>query len=77
MLDRSVRSSTAVVALLLLTALNLVNFIDRYVLPGVQPLVQREFGVNDQHMGALTTAFFVTYMVRRALDRMARRPVPA
>ena len=30
-------------ALVLLTALNLFNFIDRYVLPGVQPLVQKEF----------------------------------
>ena len=37
---------TAGIALFLLTALNLFNFIDRYILPGVQPLVQTEFGVK-------------------------------
>lgn len=80
MLTRSARSSSAIVALFLLTALNLVNFIDRYVLPGVQPLVQHEFGANDQQMGALTTAFFVTYMLVAPLtgwlgDRFPRKPL--
>ncbi len=68
------------VALALLTMLNLVNFMDRYVLPGVQPLVQREFGSTDQQMGALTTAFFVTYMLCAPLtgwlgDRLPRKPL--
>jgi predicted MFS family arabinose efflux permease len=70
----------ATMALGLLTALNLFNFIDRYVLPGVQPLVQREFRVTDERMGALTTAFFVTYMVAAPLtgwlgDRVPRKPL--
>ena len=67
-------------ALFLLTSLNLFNFIDRYVLPGVQPLIQKEFGVNDARMGLLTTAFFFTYMIVAPLtgwlgDRFPRKPL--
>jgi MFS family permease len=66
--------------LLLLIALNLLNYIDRYILPGAQPLVQREFGWNDQQMGALTTALFVVYMLVAPLtgwlgDRFRRKPL--
>ncbi len=53
----------ALVALLLLIALNLLNYIDRYILPGAQPLIQSEFRVNDEMMGRLTMAFFLTYML--------------
>ncbi len=68
------------IALLLLTALNLFNFIDRYVLPGVQPLIQKEFGASDERMGALTYAFFITYMIAAPLtgwlgDRISRKPL--
>jgi len=49
--------------LLLLIGLNLLNYIDRYILPGEVSLIQQEFHVNDQQMGALTTALFVTYML--------------
>lgn len=71
---------TAGIALFLLTALNLFNFIDRYILPGVQPLVQKEFGVNDAQIGFLTTAFFFTYMLAAPLtgwlgDRYSRKPL--
>jgi predicted MFS family arabinose efflux permease len=71
---------TAGIALFLLTCLNLFNFIDRYILPGVQPLVQREFGVNDAQIGLLTTAFFFTYMLAAPLtgwlgDRFPRKPL--
>jgi hypothetical protein len=37
----------AVLALVVLTALNFVNYIDRSVLFAVQPLVQREFPGSD------------------------------
>ena len=71
---------TAAAALFLLTSLNLFNFIDRYILPGVQPLVQKEFGVNDAQIGFLTTAFFFTYMLAAPLtgwlgDRFPRKPL--
>lgn len=73
-------AQTAGLALFLLTSLNLFNFIDRYVLPGVQPLVQKEFAVNDAQIGLLTTAFFFTYMIAAPLtgwlgDRYPRRPL--
>ena len=60
---RPVIARGALIALVLLLALNLLNFIDRYILPGVQPLIQAEFHASDQAMGALTTALFVTYML--------------
>ena len=44
----------ATTALVLLTALNLVNFIDRYILPGVQELVKADFHLSDERVGALT-----------------------
>jgi MFS transporter, Spinster family, sphingosine-1-phosphate transporter len=56
-------ASSAAVALALLFGLNLFNYIDRYILFGVQPLIQKEFAVNDAKFGALTLAFFLTYMV--------------
>jgi len=53
----------ATTALVLLTALNFVNYIDRYILPGVQELVKSEFHVTDARIGALTFWFFLTYML--------------
>src|SRR5271170_303324 len=74
------RIRTAGMALFLLTGLNLFNFIDRYILPGVQPLVQKEFGVNDAHLGLLTTVFFFVYMIAAPLtgwlgDHFPRKPL--
>jgi MFS transporter, Spinster family, sphingosine-1-phosphate transporter len=65
---------------LLLTGLNLLNYIDRYILPGAQPLIQREFHSTDQQMGALTTAMFFVYMLAAPAtgwlgDRMSRKPL--
>jgi MFS family permease len=48
--------------LAVLTALNVLNYIDRNMLLGVQPLVQKEFKINDAHTGLLTSAFFFCYM---------------
>jgi len=67
-------------ALALLTGLNLFNFIDRYVLPGAQPLIQRQFHANDAQMGLLTNAFFFVYMLAAPLtgwlgDRLPRKPL--
>ncbi len=70
----------ALVALLLLTALNLLNYIDRYILPGAQPLIQSEFHATDEQMGRLTTALFFTYMLTAPFtgwmgDRFRRKPL--
>ncbi len=73
-------ASAAWTALALLTALNLLNYTDRYVLAGAQPLVQRAFHVNDERIGSLTFAFFITYMLAAPLtgwlgDRFPRKPL--
>lgn len=66
--------------LAVLTALNFLNYIDRYVLFAVQPLIQREPGFQrgDFYYGLLTTAFFFCYMIAAPIfgysaDRGARR----
>jgi len=48
--------------LVLLTGLNVLNYIDRNVLLAVQPLVKNEFHSSDAAIGVLTSAFFFTYM---------------
>jgi len=50
-------------ALLLLTALNFINYIDRSILFAVQEMVKDEFRVSDEKIGLLTTAFFFSYMI--------------
>jgi len=72
--------SYARLALLLLTALNFLNYIDRSVLFAVQPLVQAEFHRSDAQFGFLTTAFFLCYMVAAPIvgllaDRYQRRVI--
>ena len=74
------RLNPAMGTLVLLVGLNLLNFIDRYILPGAQPLIQREFHSTDQQMGALTTALFVFYMLAAPLtgwlgDHYRRKPM--
>lgn len=50
-------------ALIVLTALNLLNYADRNVLFAVQPLVQNEFHLNKEQIGYLTSAFLGFYMI--------------
>jgi len=69
-------------ALLLLTALNFLNYIDRNVLFAVQPLIQKEFVLTDEQVGFLTSAFFVCYMIAAPLivplaDRFPRKRIMA
>jgi MFS family permease len=66
--------------LVLLIGLNLLNYIDRYILPGELSLIQRDFHSTDQQMGALTTALFFFYMIAAPLtgwlgDRFPRKPL--
>jgi len=74
--------TSATVALLLLTGLNFLNYIDRNVLFAVQPLIQTEFHLDDAQIGFLTSAFFVCYMVAAPLiapfaDRYSRKWIMA
>ncbi|WP_348265340.1 MFS transporter [Telmatobacter sp. DSM 110680] len=77
--DRA-RISPALATLILLIALNLLNYIDRYILPGELSLVQNEFHATREQMGALTTAMFFVYMLAAPLtgwlgDRYRRKPL--
>ncbi|HUD14255.1 MAG TPA: MFS transporter [Terracidiphilus sp.] len=72
--------SPAVATLVLLIGLNLLNYIDRYILPGEVSLIQREFHSTDQQMGLLTTALFIVYMLAAPLtgwlgDHFDRKPL--
>jgi len=74
------RLSPAVATLVLLIGLNLLNYVDRYILPGELTLIQRDFHSTDQQMGALTTALFLFYMIAAPLtgwlgDRFPRKPL--
>ena len=74
------RFNPALGTFLLLIGLNLLNYVDRYILPGAQPLIQHEFHATDQQMGALTTAMFFVYMLAAPLtgwlgDRFSRKPL--
>src|SRR5512146_2184775 len=65
-----------------LTGLNFLNMIDRYVLFAVLPLIRAESGFqrSDTLYGLLTTAFFICYMLAAPVfgyfaDRYPRRPL--
>src|SRR5271170_3119116 len=67
-------------ALALLTALNLLNYVDRSVLFAVQPLVESEFHLSKTQVGLLTSAFLGFYMVAAPFvgplaDRFSRRRI--
>src|ERR1700681_1671185 len=58
----------ATTALALLLAINLFNYIDRYILAGIEPLISDHFfAATDAaamaKTGALATAFLVSYML--------------
>jgi MFS family permease len=70
----------ATTALVLLTALNFVNYIDRYILPGVQEQIKGEFRISDAQIGSLTLWFMLAYMFTSPItgwlgDRFPRKPM--
>ena len=67
-------------ALIVLTALNLLNYADRNVLYAVQPLVQDEFHLTHTQVAYLTSAFLGFYMVAAPFvgplaDRYSRKVI--
>jgi MFS family permease len=70
----------AKVALVLLTAMNFVNYLDRYILPAVQEQVKGEFHLSDDQIGSLTLWFFVAYVLSSPItgwlgDKFPRKPM--
>jgi predicted MFS family arabinose efflux permease len=67
-------------ALLVLTLVNLVNYLDRFVVAAlVESLKRSELGLSDAQLGGLMTAFLLVYMVASPIfgalaDRGASRP---
>jgi MFS family permease len=70
----------ATVALVLLTAMNFVNYLDRYILPAVQEQVKGEFHLTDSQIGSLTFWFMLAYVGASPItgwlgDRFRRKPM--
>lgn len=64
-------------ALVLLLAINLFNYVDRYILAAVEEPISHDFGISLGQMGTLVTAFLITYMCVSPLfgvlaDRISR-----
>lgn len=67
-------------ALAVLTAINLLNYIDRYIFSALAPGLQRDLGFNDTQLGVLGSGFIIAYIVVAPLfgwwgDRRARPKV--
>ena len=76
--NSNVRGAT--VALVLLTAMNFVNYLDRYILPSVQEQIKGEFHITDAQIGSLTLWFMVAYVLSSPItgwlgDRFPRKPM--
>jgi MFS family permease len=55
---------SSVFALSVLTLINLLNYLDRYVVSGIIPdLKAPPLGLSDSQIGLLTTAFMLVYMI--------------
>ena len=72
---------SAVFALSVLTGINLLNYLDRYLVSGMIPdLKAAPLLLTDEQIGLLTTAFMLVYMIAApvfgALGDRAKRTVP-
>ena len=55
------RSRTATLALL--TSLNLLNYLDRYLVMAVGPKIQESLGLGDSQIGWVISAFMLGYFL--------------
>lgn len=65
-------------ALFILTLINLVNYLDRYIVSSALPAIQRDFSITNTQAGLLGTVFIVVFMLASPLggylgDRMPRK----
>ncbi|HZR24616.1 MAG TPA: MFS transporter [Vicinamibacterales bacterium] len=73
-------SPSAVYALIVLFAINLMNFFDRQIIGGVGEGIRREWGLSDTALGLLGTVFTLLYAVfglplGRLSDKNERRKI--
>jgi len=64
--------------LVILTGLNLFNYLDRFVLSAVLTPLQKDLGINDGQAGRLVTAFMIGYFITSPIfgwlgDRWSRK----
>jgi MFS family permease len=69
-------------ALLILTSLNLLDYLDRYLIAALGSLVKKEMDLSDSAFGFLGTAFFLVYFFSAPIfgylgDRWGRRQLMA
>ena len=69
-------------ALGLLTCLNLLDYLDRYIIAAVQSLVRKDFAISDARFGLFGTLFFLVYLLTAPVfgylgDRFPRRGILA
>src|SRR5712664_744365 len=69
-----------VFALVVLFAINLMNFFDRQIIGGVGEGIRREWGLSDSALGLLGTVFTLLYAVvglplGRLSDKIQRRKI--
>ncbi|MEO7413911.1 MAG: MFS transporter, partial [Opitutaceae bacterium] len=67
-----------IASLVVLTGLNLLDYLDRQLLAAVLPPLQKELGLNDEQAGTIATAFMLGYFLTSPIfgylgDRLPRR----
>src|SRR2546428_781879 len=63
--------------LAIVTLLNFLNYIDRWILAAVAPRVKAELGLSDFQLGLLANAFLIAYFITSPIfgalgDRLSR-----
>src|SRR5215510_4965748 len=79
---RNLSRTAAYYGLAIVTLLNFLNYIDRWVLAAVAPRVKAELNLTDLELGLLANAFLVAYFITSPVfgalgDRMSRTRVMA
>src|SRR5512143_3086644 len=74
----SITPRQARLAVALLFGVNFLNYIDRYVIAAVAPLIQADFHLKDTELGLIGSMFMIAYMVASPVagalaDRYPRR----
>jgi MFS family permease len=69
---------TSYYALLILSLINLVNYLDRYIVSVALPHIQRDFHIGDAEAGMMGSLFIIVFMLASPLggylgDRVPRR----
>src|SRR6185295_2359640 len=75
-------SRGALSPLVLLTAINLLDYVDRYIIASVGSLIRHDFTISDAQFGLFGTLFFLVYLVTSPVfgylgDRYPRRAILA